>query len=394
MAHFSPSRLRATFYVLVSTVAALYIVQFAWAQLQFLSSIILLFFAAWLISFIFSPIAKWLRRRGLPQLLSVALVYLMLAVLLTGFIALAIPLISTQVNQIAGRITVLTTPANLASLNQQTVSFLKSIGVSDSDAHRMIDQLTANLQGTVHRTVSGIVANAADLLSSIANILLDTVIVLILSFYMMLDGRRINNNLIERLPTDWQVDARSFQTHVARVFGGFMRSQLIIGFSYGLLTWLILMGLGVPGGFLVGLVCGIIMIIPFVGPYLALLPPMALTLLQVSAGDLIRTEVILFLALFVAQQLVMQVLAPRIMSQGVGLHPLWLFAGLLLGAKIAGVWGAFFAPPVAALVAVVLDVLYQRFRQNNPLFSPNGHAVLEPDEEPLEEFATMQSAPE
>ncbi len=391
MNRFSLDRMRALFFVLVSAVAAIYLVQFIWAQLQFLSSIILLFFAAWLISFIFSPIAKWLHRRGLPALLSVALVYLMLAILLTGFIALAIPLISTQVNQIAEHITVLATPGNLATLNQQVVGFLKGLGVSNADAHRMIDQLTTNLQSALQHTVNGVVANAADLLSSLANILLDTVIVLILSFYMMLDGPRIITDLIDRLPTDWQTDARNFQSHIGRVFGGFMRSQLIIGFSYGVLTWLVLLGLGVPGGFLIGLICGIIMIIPFVGPYLALVPPMALTLLLVNPAELFRTEAILLLALFIAQQLVMQVLAPRIMSQGVGLHPLWLFAGLLIGAKVAGVWGAFFAPPLAALIAVVLDVAYQRFRQGNPLFTPNG--TVAPDA-PRPDLASMPATPE
>ncbi len=365
-------QVRRGFFILTGAVAGVYLATVVWHSLQFFSDIILLFFSAWLLSFILSPVANWLQRLQLPRLAAVALVYLALAVLLSGIIALAIPIVSAEVGQIAGRIEILTTPANLAQLNNQAVGFLKNFGLSDADAHAFIDQQTANLQNAAQSAVLGITANAAALVSSVATISLDTVIVLILSFYMMLDGRRIMDDLIARLPVAWRNDADGFELHVARVFGGFMRSQLIIGLSYGILTWFALLALGVPSGFLIGLLAGIIMIIPFVGPPLALVPPMALVLLETAPHDLFRTEIILLIILFIAQQLVMQVLAPRIMSQGVGLHPLWLFAALLIGAKEAGVWGAFFAAPVAALCAVVIDGIYARWARSSPLFAAKG----------------------
>jgi predicted PurR-regulated permease PerM len=371
-------QVRRLFFILAGTLAGIYLAIFIWHTLQFFSDIILLFFSAWLISFILSPVANWLQQMKLPRLLAVALVYLLAAALLTGAIALAIPVVSAQVGQIAGRIEILSTPANLQQLNNQAVGFLTNFGVSAADAHNFIDQQTANLQDAAQNTVLGITANAANLVSSVATILLDMVIVLVLSFYMMLDGRRIMDGLIARLPEEWQSDADAFELHVARVFGGFMRSQLIIGFSYGILTWIALIALGVPSGFLIGLLAGIIMIIPFVGPPLSLVPPMALVLLETAPHDLVRTEIILLIILFIGQQLVMQVLAPRIMSQGVGLHPLWLFAALLIGAKEAGVLGAFFAAPIAALVAVVLDGIYERWARTSPLFSENGTAASSP----------------
>lgn len=369
------ARLRRLLLILLITIAGLYLISYAWHKLQFLSSIILLFFAAWIISFILSPVADWLQSHRLSRAWAVSLVYLALTVLLTGVITLAVPVISTQISQLAEHITLLTTPDNLQNLNNQVVTQLKSFGISDHDAHHVIDQLTNNLQNGAQQAVTSILINAADLLSSVANILLDTVIVLILSFYMMLDGRRLFDNLIERLPISWQTDVRMFEVHVSRVFGGFIRSQLIIGFSYGLLTWIALEILQVPNGFLISLIAGLIMIIPFAGPFLALVPPMALTLLEVAPADALRTELILLVILFVEQQIVMQGLAPRIMSQGVGLHPLWLFAALLLGAKEAGVWGAFFAAPVAALLAVVAREIYDRWAITSPLFSGSAKAL-------------------
>ncbi len=375
--------LRRFAFIAVGSLAGIYLLTFLWHELQKFSDIILLFFAAWLISFTLSPVAGLLQKLHLPRPLAVALVYLVLAGILAGVIALAIPLVSAQVGQIAGRVEVLTTPQNLQQLNNQAVSFLKSFGVTDADAHHFIDQQTTSLQNAAKHTVTSITSNTADLVSSVASILLDSVIVLILSFYMMLDGRRVLDNLIHRLPESWRDDVDTFEDHVARVFGGFMRSQLIIGFTYGLITGIALLALGIPAGFFAALLSGIIMIIPFVGPFLSLVPPLALVVLEVAPNDIVRTAVILLIILFVGQQLVMQVLAPRIMSSGVGLHPLWLFAALLIGAKEAGAWGAFFAAPIAALLAVVFDTAYERMTRHSPLFT--GKSATTPATEVLAE---------
>ncbi len=226
--------------------------------------------------------------------------------------------------------------------------------------------MTNSIQGSI----ASILANSAALLASISTLLLDMVIALILSFYMMLDGRRLFDTLVNRLPIAWHQDAQRFEKEISRVFGGFIRSQLIIGMSYGILTWFCLSVLRVPNGFLIGIVSGLILIFPFIGPPLAMLPPLLLTLLEVPASSVGQTAILLLVLLFISQQIVMQVIAPRVMSQGVGLHPIWLFAALLIAAKIAGVWGAFFAAPAAALLAVIGDHIYTRVTAHNPHFAP------------------------
>lgn len=365
----SEARLRQILLILLIVLAGFFSLSILWRELQTFSSIIFLFFAAWLISFVLSPVAGWLQRLRLSRIWAVALVYLMMAVILTALIVLSIPAISAQVQQIIQRVNVLSNPDNLQQINNQIVSILKSFGFSDHDAHQTIDDFTKNFQSSLRSAVTDALNNIADLLSSVANILLDMVIVLILSFYMMLDGRRLMDNMIDRLPIRWRTDVHDFEAQVGRIFGGFIRSQLIIGFSYGLLTLIALFALQVPNGYLISLIAGLVMIIPFVGPFLALVPPMALALLEVQQQDVLKTLIILLIALFIAQQIVMQVLAPRIMSQGVGLHPLWLFAALLIGAKEAGVWGAFFAAPVAALIAVILRTAYDRWSSSSPLYA-------------------------
>jgi predicted PurR-regulated permease PerM len=127
-------------------------------------------------------------------------------------------------------------------------------------------------------------------------------------------------------------------------------------------------------GLLVGVVSGIIMLLPFIGPPLSIIPPLLLVLLQSSPSNLGWNLVLLVVALIIAQQVVMQMLAPRIFGAQMGIHPLLLFAALLIGAKLGGVWGAFFAGPIIAVASAMARVYYDRFSERSPLFE---HRLLE-----------------
>lgn len=367
----SEMRLRVILLSLLITIATIFLIGTIWSVLQFFSGVLILFFSAWLISFIFSPVANWLHARRVPRLLAVAIVYLTVALILTGGIILAIPILNDQVRQVIGRIRELATPNHLQQLHDAVLQKLRDLGFNDRDARNIIDQFTSSVQNGLQSITTSILTKSTDVLASIATILLDIAIVLILSFYMMLDGRRVMDRQIDRLPTNWQKEVRSFESEVSRIFGGFIRGQLIIGLVYGLLTFLALVVLQVPNGFLISMMSGLIMIIPFAGPPLSMIPPLALTVLEVSAPDLSRTALLLFILLFIAQQLALQVLAPRILSYSLGQHPIWLFAALLIGARVSGAWGAFFAPPFAALIIVIITQAYERWAKRSPLFAPD-----------------------
>jgi predicted PurR-regulated permease PerM len=114
--------------------------------------------------------------------------------------------------------------------------------------------------------------------------------------------------------------------------------------------------LGVPFALPVGVFAGVMMIIPLVGAIVAVIPPVIIALASVSLAK----AVILLAVMIGLQQLVLQVLQPRIMGKSVGLHPLWVLASVLIGARVAGVWGALFAVPIAAILQTIVQVYYFR----------------------------------
>ena len=195
-----------------------------------------------------------------------------------------------------------------------------------------------------------VLANTVTMATSVANLLFQVLIVLVLSYYITLDGQRISAALLLALPAAYRDDARYLFVSVNRAFAGFIRGQLAQAAIYGLATAVVMSTLGLNLVLLTSLVAGLIMLVPFAGPPLALAAPLIVA--AVSKGE---SFWMLLLALFILQGIVINVIAPRLMSHTVGLHPLLVLLAVLGGAKLAGVWGAFFGVPILAVATAMVS---------------------------------------
>jgi predicted PurR-regulated permease PerM len=269
-------------------------------------------------------------------------------------------------------------PASLAQVSVNLTQALVRLGMRQSDATRFVSQVWGQIPAYTGSAANQAVNIATNTITSVLTLLFDAFLVIILSFYMMLDGERLVAGVMRRLPPKWHDDAETFSAAVTQKFGGFLRAQLVVGLVYSALTWLALMLLGQANSIPVALICGVLMLLPFIGTFLAVVPPVALVLLQSPANQLIANLVILIIAIVIAQQITLQIVAPRVFGSTMGVHPLLLFAGLLIGAKLGGVWGAFFAGPIVAVAYVMFDVFYDRYQRTSPHF---------PDKLPLAEEA-------
>src|SRR6185295_19152333 len=154
--------------------------------------------------------------------------------------------------------------------------------------------------------------------------------VLIIAFLMLNDGDSMWRRFARGLPPELGSEAELLRQSADRSFGGFIRGSLILGAINGFATLVILVLLGVPYAGVLALVSGLTMVIPFFGPIIEMIPVLAVTF--VGAADRLH------------------VVGPRIMSRSIGIHPMFVFLALLLGAQLAGFWGVFLAVPVAGIV--------------------------------------------
>lgn len=397
---------------LVIVALGMYVLGTIWSVLVVFGGVILLFLLAWIVAFVLEPVAAFLCRRGMSRIIAVSLVYAALLIVVSGAIVLAVPSFGGQIQQIAREITTAFSPDNLPKLNGKIVGLLRSFGLRQKDAQNIVNQLSARIPGWASSLSTGAISFATNLVTSLFNIILDASLVMIISFYIMLDGARLVESIVIKLPPAWVDDVRLFQRNVKDIFGGFFRAQMIVAGIYAAFTWIILLCLGQANGLLVSLISGVIMLLPFIGAFLAIVPPMLLVLLQTPAHELLFKVILLVFLLAVAQHIVLNLMAPKIYGHHLGVPTLVLFAALLLGAKEGGVWGAFFSAPVIGVAYAMFEVFYERWSSKSALFQPlaatddAGDSEQAPDhstdgaEKPITPFAlsyrphTKPSAPE
>jgi hypothetical protein len=119
-----------------------------------------------------------------------------------------------------------------------------------------------------------------------------------------------------------------------------------------------------------------LMMIPFVGPPLALVLPISIAIFEAPGSALVVTILVILL-----QMVIVNVVAPKVMSSAVGVHPLLVFVGILAGAKLAGVWGAVFGVPAVAVIAA-MAVFYHELSQER---RTRGASSVAPEASPVSE---------
>lgn len=208
-------------------------------------------------------------------------------------------------------------------------------------------------------------------------------LIIVLSLYMLMDSRRILARLRAAVPRRYTGEAELFERSVVRAFGGFLRAQLILAALQALLVAVVGTAFGIPYLFLWGTISALAMLIPFFGPPLALIPPIIGAVLF-AGGAAIPVTVILV----VVQTVLVNWLQPHLMRGAVGLHPILVLVGLLVGAQVAGVWGALFGIPVIAVVWVFVSYLVFRTVPNAAL--PEAERLSDVDEHVMVSVAREQ----
>jgi predicted PurR-regulated permease PerM len=366
--------------LVLSTIAVGFLVIGFLAEVfYYFGDVILVFFLAWLLAFILSPIVSRLSNAVpvLPRVGAVILVYslllgglILIAVLAAGAMARSVTDFIVSVPDLANRLpeTVRPWQERLNALGLQQINLADQAGTFLRNLNHYAEQLSAPLQQLAVASL-GVMGNL--------------LIVLILSLYMVVDSARILSFLNRLVPPHFKDDARLLETSVASSFGGFLRGQAVIGLIYGAVAILTNAILVLPYGGVTSAASGLLMAIPFFGPFVSWAPP-------VLVAVLVKPEATLpaIVSMGVGWFLVMNVVQPRLMAQAVGIHPIVVLGSVLIGSKVAGVTGAIFGIPIAAVLSAFFFNYVSRVRDSGPvaaraaarLEAREGHAVRVPRE--------------
>jgi predicted PurR-regulated permease PerM len=305
------------------------------------------------VAFAMAPLVA-LFRRWIHRPVAIAFAYILGVAILLGAGTL---LVTTAAGQVINLVANLPQYLNhVQGLGAQALVFLRPLGVTNTDIQDFTKQILAEFQ------VAGgaLAASSLALVSRVASILLDSVLVLMLSIYFTLDGERAVTWLREKTPDNFRRYVRYFLAVVNHVVGGYVRGTLTMALLIGVLVGLGLYFLTVPYAVLLGVLAFFMEFVPVVGVLIS----GAISLLVTLPSGLGHTALVLAYFIFV-HVIEGDVIGPRIMGKAVGIHPATGIIALLVGTELFGVWGALFGAPLAGLLQATLVGVW-RVRQSDP----------------------------
>jgi predicted PurR-regulated permease PerM len=330
-------------------IIASFIVSFIlWTILHAIAHTLLLFLLANVVAFTLAPLVDNLERGTSRRWLAALLVYVGVALVLGSlFVLLAGPFV-TQSLALAENL-----PRYVARLQlvvNELDQFFARFGIFSAGAQAQ-DQALRFFQ----ESGASLLLNLVNIVGAVANVLVELLLVLVIAFYFLLDGARIQARALALVPVQHRSKALFVIDSVTRVLGGYLRGQLIMSITIGLMVGLGAAVFGLPYALVIGVLAGIFELVPMFGALLGAIPALVIALFQ-------PFPTVLWVALyvFIVQQIENHILVPRITGHAVGLHPLGAIFALLAGLELGGFIGALFAVPVAGILFVLVGTAYRR----------------------------------
>lgn len=313
--------------------------------------IILTFFLAWLIAFIVSPLVGAIDSLvpRLPRVVAVALVYVVLLVVIGIVVALVAQALAQSISDFV---------ASIPSIQDRLPEILAPVQRELTQFGLQVDLVaeSTRLVGNVGQYATELVGPLQSIAVASLGIIGTALIVVILSLYIVIDSENLRAFTFRLIPPQYHDEWRVFETSVARSFGGFMRGQAVMGLVYALVAAATSLVFGLQFLPVTTATSGVLQMIPFFGPFVSWAPPVLVAILT-APGAIVPTLAAMGIGWF----LVMNVLQPRLMQEAVGLHPIVVLGSVLVGSKVAGIAGAVFGIPVAAVLTSIFRYYFQVF---------------------------------
>ena len=332
--------------VVVVLSAAIYLFGALGRLWSFLGDLLLIFFLAYLVGSLLIHVVNSLTRMlHMPRLLAILLVYMALFALLSAVIFQVIPTTVEQVIELAEEVPawVAGAPAFVGRVDQ----FVIGLGIQlPVDLETLLQQQLGSLNRYADSATEVVIANAGSIIGNILFIAWAIGLVVVISFYIVLDGGRRLNEALKVLPPRAERETRFVLRTIDDTFRGYLGGLLIISLIYGVGTAVVMTATGLPAALPVAIISSVLLAVPFFGDQLALVLPLVVAAVS---GNFVTFLTVLATLLFI-QQVMLNLLTPRILGRAVRMPAMLVIIAVVMGLRLAGVPGALLGVPTAGVI--------------------------------------------
>lgn len=310
----------------------------SFALLRALMPALVPFIYATAIVYLVKPLFEFLCGRGLPRVLALVASYLLFFLVIGLFLVFVIPAFVDQGRQLAAELPGMADQLSRFALRLQRIALAFEVPPWAREALKNAGQ-------SALAWVTGLASRIPEAGLGLATGLLNVVLAIFLSFYILKDWNRLRASLFGFLRKKGREDLVALLKKGNVILSGFIRGQLLIAFVIGVTTSMALAIMGVNFALLLGMITGVLDLVPYFGPVVG--GVLAFLVALIESPTLAIWVVVVMAAI---QQLESVFVAPHIMSSRVEVHPALVVFAFLVGGLSFGTIGLLLAIPVAAFV--------------------------------------------
>jgi len=374
------------------TVIVLLVIVFSfilWLSLAVLPIVIV----AALIAYLLNPVVDTFERIRIPRSISTIVLFLLLFVSIILLPVFLVPVLLEQLNRIGAFNPTAVSLSVLRWLNTSLDNLPDAftllnfrIPIADTVAEvrnnfqqylvmPTVGELLTYIQqviGTTTTVVGSTAVIGISVVGGIVQFFFTFLVTFFLSLYLTKDAPKIRSYAQGLLPPSYQPEFGELLRRVGYIWQAFFRGQIILSLVIGTTTWLALEVAGMPGALILGIVAGVLEVVPNLGPTMAMIPAIIVALIQGSdvlrplGIDNVSFALITVGIYFIIQQLENNVVVPRVIGDSVNLHPVVVICGVVVGFSVGNILGAFLAAPLIASLRVVGGYIHAKLLDYPP----------------------------
>jgi putative heme transporter len=298
--------------------------------------VVLVLLTALILAGTFNPLIEWMERRSIKRLYALILLFIALSSTAALLVFLTFPPVIEQVTQMV---------RDAPALRVRLVEFLGERSATVPLAHIV---QSAEIDQAFARGEHNLIGYS----SKIAMILGYGATTLVLSFYLLSDGKRARGVAYAIVPRDYHMRLARILQNMETIVGGYMRGQLMTSAAIGVFTLVLLVVCGVPNALSFAVLAALFDVIPFVGGLMMILPAFVAAL---PRGLPVALAVLFSFGFYTEFE--SRILVPKVYGRVLRLSPTVVILALLAGGTLMGVMGALLALPIAAGLLMILEEL-------------------------------------
>ncbi|MEA5619121.1 AI-2E family transporter [Cronbergia sp. UHCC 0137] len=309
------------------------ILALAWGIFQiftYFQTVIIIFIFAAIIAFLLNYPVQW-AKRFLPSSIAVIVVFLLSLLILLGLIATLGFAILSQTQE----------------LLVQTPQFIDSIVLILDRLQNILTKLNLQvdfqaIEAQLRNRLLGLITNGLISIQGLLTNLIDVILIVVVAFFMLLDGKRIWNFMLKIFPSS---SRNQITNAIQQNFLGFFWGRLLLSIFFAGSAFIVFIILKVPYSLVLAALAGVFDLIPGIGATIGI---SLVCLILLPQGIWLSIKVLIIC--IILQQIEENLLMPRIMQGSINMNPVFMFFALLVGARLAGLVGVFLSIPIAGVL--------------------------------------------